>query len=380
MNKHDSHDKEFQRIRQTSYRPQPVPTLEQKQLKEPKTWKSKLKWITITLLLLFIAFIVIFITWNLRNFSYAGEVLFDEPNALRMFPRKPLKTDSAGRTNILVIGSANDRENHGGADLTDTMLLVSLDPKDQSYMLSIPRDLYTAIPDYGTAKINEAFQFGERSDFTSSGYSGGGPGILEYLISDNFGIDVHYYVIVNFSAVEQIVDALGGITVVIDSPDERGLYDPNFQPEEGGPLRLENGEHTIDGQTALRLTRARGSAGGYGFPQSDFNRTQNQQKVIVGIIEALEPRDIIDPRSNKLFFDTAADNIETNLRINEVIPMGQLFLAVDASSIASHTLRDLNGENYLASYTTPSGLSALIPTAGIDNFSDIQAAIEQLHE
>lgn len=375
----NNQDKEFQRIRQTSYRPEPAPRPNETPKREPRTWRSRIKWALLAILLLCLIGIIVFVTWSLQNVSYATEKIFNEPNPLRMFPRKPLQTDAAGRTNILVIGSAADRENHGGADLTDTMLLVSLDRQDNSYMLSIPRDLYTTIPDYGTAKMNEAFPFGERSGFSRSGYSSGGPGILEYLISTNFGVDVHYHVIVDFSAVEEIVDVLGGITVTIDSPDERGLYDPNFQPQEGGPLMLENGEQTIDGQTALRLTRARGSAGGYGFPQSDFNRTQNQQQVVIGIIEALDLKRVIDPRSNKVLFDVLAETITTNLQLNESIPMGQLLLAVDVESIDSHTLRDLNGQNYLSSYTTPGGLSALIPTTGIDNYSEIQAAIQQIH-
>src|SRR5690606_41148422 len=66
-------------------------------------------------------------------------------------------------------------------------------------------------------------------------------------------VEIHNYAIFDYAAVRDIVDALGGITVDIKSPDERGIYDPNFQPQEGGPLQLPNGPQKIDGQTALRL-------------------------------------------------------------------------------------------------------------------------------
>src|SRR5690606_38271004 len=135
--------------------------------------------------------------------------------------------------------------------------------------------------------------------FREPGYPPGGIGLLRKIVSENLGMELHYHALVNYGAVREIVDALGGITVDVQSPDERGLYDPNFQEFEGGPLLLQNGPQTVDGVVALQLTRARGAtSGSYGFPQSDFNRTQNQQLVVGAILRELNWTLVLDPRTN----------------------------------------------------------------------------------
>jgi len=341
------------------------------------SWKQALAAVFILLL---IPVLVIGI-WDYRNASAASQKLFGTGNVLSALPPDQLNA-TAGRTNIMLVGYSADDPGHAGALLTDSIMIISMDKDSESgYMLSVPRDLYVEIPNYGHAKINEAYQAGERQSFAEAGYPTGGMGLLEKVVSTNFGLTIDYYVLLDYSAVRDITDALGGITVTIDSTDPRGIYDPNFKPGEGGPLQLSNGQHEIDGQTALRLTRARGStSGSYGFPQSDFNRTQNQQKVFAAIKNEINYKLILDPRLNKQFFDAVANNVHTDLEIKEVIPMLKLFMAVPVDGLRSVNLRDVDKVNYLSSYRTPSGQSALIPSAGIDDFSDIQALVDKLNQ
>lgn len=338
-------------------------------------WKSKL----FLLFLLLLTPVFILGAWNLKNFSNATQKLFGTSNAFGVLAQTPPE-NTDGRTNILLVGYSVDDPNHGGATLTDSIMVLSLDKdKKSGYMLSIPRDLYVNIPGEGRAKINEAFQDGERSNFNEPNYPAGGIGLLEKTITERLGIEIHNYAIINYTAVREIVDALGGITVNIHSPDPRGIYDPNFQPVEGGPLKLENGPQKIDGQTALRLTRARGATyGSYGFPQSDINRTQNQQLVLAAIKNELNWKLMLDPRKNGKIFEAVGNNIQTDVKISEVIPLYRLFSNVPESSLKSVSLAKINDEILLRSYTTPSGQSALIPVAGINNYEDIQAAIKNL--
>lgn len=339
------------------------------------SWKKAL---LITVILAITPLLVIGI-WDYRNAAPASEKLFGSSNLLSaLIPGAVANT--AGRTNILMIGYSADDPGHAGANLTDSIMIISLDKSDKSgYMLSIPRDLYVKIPDYGSAKINETYQAGERQSFSESGYPDGGIGLLEKVIEDTFGIKTHYAITVNYGAVRSITDALGGINVTIESSDERGIYDPNFKPEEGGPLKLTNGMHRIDGQTALRLTRARGStAGSYGFPLSDFNRTQNQQKVFAAIKAEVDAAFIIDPRKNKPLFDAAANNIVTDIGIRQVIPLYRTLQSIPETSMQQINLRDNKGTNYLASYRTPSGQSALVPSAGVTDYSEIKALIQEI--
>lgn len=350
------------------------------ELAEEKPGK-RLGWKRIMLLLLvaLISPVLIIGVWDYKNASSASQKMFGNSNVLSaLLPASIEKTDN--RTNLLLIGYSADDPGHAGAQLTDSIMIISMDKSKKSgYSLSIPRDLYVRIPNYGSAKINEAYQAGEQQSFSEPGYSAGGKGLLQKVIKENFDIDVHYTVVINYSAVRDITTALDGITVNIESTDPRGIYDPNFKPEEGGPLMLANGQHLIDGQTALRLTRARGSTfGSYGFPRSDFDRTINQQKVFAAIKSEINLWLLLDPRQNKDFFDAVADNIQTDIGIREVLPIYSLMNSIPENNMKQINLSDVDKVNYLASYRTPSGQSALIPAAGINNYSDIQSLIKSL--
>ncbi len=319
--------------------------------------------------------------WDLKNASKASEKMFGSGDITPLLVPGTLES-TEGRTNILLVGYSVDDPEHAGAALTDSIMIVSLNKdKKSGYMLSVPRDLYVDIPDYGSAKINEAFQAGENQEFSEEGYPTGGIGLLEKVITKNFDLELHYSVVINYSAVRDIVDALGGISVTIQSPDERGIYDPNFRPQEGGPLKLANGVQEIDGQTALRLTRARGSTfGSYGFPRSDFNRTQNQQAVFAAIKSELDWKLVLDPRLNDRVFDAIASNTKTDLELGETLPLFRLMRSVPDASLKQVNLSDVDKVNYLEGITTRSGQSALVPAAGTKDFSDIQALVKDLNQ
>lgn len=377
--------KKYDLHRTMSYRPRSsgatAATLEGIDLSKTTQKKDKSRFLNWkkAILILFITIItplLIIGIWDMRNFASASQKLFGSSNMFSLLATSQLKSTSEGRTNILIIGHSADDPGHAGAKLTDSIMVMSLDKSEKNgYTLSIPRDLYVSIPDYGKAKINEAYQAGERK----TGSAEGGVNLLKDVITENFAIDIHYYVIIDYGATKNIVDALDGVSVNIESPDPRGIYDPNFKPEEGGPLKLANGAQEIDGQTALRLTRARGSTyGSYGFPQSDFNRTQNQQKVLSAIKSELNWTLVLDPRTNSKIFAAVADNVTTNLKISEVIPIYRLFTSVPNDQLKTITLNDVNKVNLLTGYRTPNGQSALIPAAGANDFSDIQRALKQL--
>lgn len=169
-----------------------------------------------------------------------------------------LKGESTGRVNILLAGDSSDDPGHQGADLTDSIMLISIDTQNNTgYMLSIPRDLYVNIPGNGYAKINEAYQDGNEQNFNQPGYPAGGMGLLEEVVSQKFDVPIDYYAVVDYSAIRDAVNAVGGITVTINSPDGE-LYDPNRDFVTGGPLvDLKNGVHVLNGEQALDLARAR---------------------------------------------------------------------------------------------------------------------------
>jgi LCP family protein required for cell wall assembly len=203
--------------------------------------------------------------------------------------------------------------------------------------------------------------------------------MLEKIIEKNYGLPIHYYTIIDYAAVRDMVNALGGITVNIKSDDPRGIYDPNFKPEEGGPLKLKNGHNKLNGQQALKLVRARGSTyGSYGFPQSDYNRVENQRKVLTAIKEKIGWRFVLDPRVNSKFFDAAAENVKTDVKVDEVLTLYRLFNRIPQDQLKSFNPKKKDGGFYYTGYTTPLGQSAQIPSTGIDNYGEIQKYVDQL--
>ncbi|MDB5161246.1 MAG: cell envelope-related function transcriptional attenuator, LytR/CpsA family protein nonfunctional [Candidatus Saccharibacteria bacterium] len=319
--------------------------------------------------------------WDAVELSGASKKMFGSGNLFSLLLGNDLKTDASGRVNILLAGYSADDAGHSGANLTDSIMLLSLNQtKKTGYMLSIPRDLWVSIPGYGHAKINEAYQDGNWANFSEIGYPAGGMGLLEKVVSDNFGVPINYYSLINYSAFRDTVNAVGGITIDIKSSDPRGLYDPSLDYTSAACCALANypnGPVTLNGKQALNLARARGDAyGSYGFGQADFDRTQHQRQMLLALKQkSATVKTILNPTKSGHLFDGMANNVKTDVDIGAALPLYRLFNAVNAGSLQSLSLRDLSGKNYLTDYG-----GALIPAAGVSDFSAIQAAIQNLNQ
>ncbi len=341
-------------------------------------WRSKF-----TKKRILITFVVILLAIGLflgGKFIYNASKIF-RGNIFSALTTTKLKGEDRGRVNILLAGNSADDPGHQGASLTDSIMILSIDTRNNvAFMLSIPRDLWVEIPGYGHHKINEAYSDGEQDEFSESGYPDGGMGMLEKVIEENFNIDLHYYSLVNYNAFRQSVDAVGGITVDIKSSDKRGLYDPNISKADGGPLNLKNGVQELDGRTALNLARARGDHfRAYGFPASDFDRTNNQRMMLLALKSKMTTSGVVaNPVKLNNLMDALGSNIKTDLELGEVRRLVDLGKKIGNSNIKSLSLNDANGKNLLASYTSFAGESALIPAAGLDDFSDIQQFMKKI--
>ena len=188
------------------------------------------------------------------------------------------ESGSQERINILVLGLDRRPSEGDIPSRTDTIFLVTLDPKtDSAGILGIPRDGLVDIPlrDGGTyaERINTVYAQGEDQD-----YPGGGIGLMKDVIRNNFNIEVDHHVLVDFEGFEEIVDALGGIDV--DVPDY--VYDPYYSwtelPGDYDPQEFEVGRQHMDGRTALAYSRIR-------FSSDDLDRIQRQQRVIFAAID-----------------------------------------------------------------------------------------------
>jgi LCP family protein required for cell wall assembly len=283
--------------------------------------------------------------------------------------------ETNGRINILLAGYSIDDPGHQGAALTDSIMVASVNPKTKSAVLiSIPRDTWVDIPGFGYQKINAAYEDGQSENFSSAGYDNGGMGLLEEVVQQNFGITTDYYGLIDYSAFKDAVNAVGGVTLTINSPDPAGLYDPYTN------LNLPNGTLKLDGLQALDLARARGDGpGSYGFPNGDFDRTQHQQQLLVALKDKASSAGII---ANPIKLGDLADAVGNNLKTDmSVGNMESLYLDskdIGNKNITQLTLNNVNGQDLLTDYYAPDGEDALIPAAGFDDFSQIQTVIGSL--
>ncbi len=293
-----------------------------------------------------------------------------------------LKGEDQGRVNILLAGDSADDPHHGGAQLTDSIMLVSIDTKNHTgFMLSIPRDLWVNIPGVAHQKINAA---NEATNFNQSGYPKGGMGQLEQIVQTDLGVPVNYYALINYAAFKDAINAIGGVSITIQSPDPRGLYDPNIAKVDHGPLKLPNGVLTLDGQTALNLARARGDPCfcghvEYGFPQSDFNRTQHQRQMLTALIQKGQSAGVFaNPIKVSQLFSSFGNNIATDLSLQDVARFTEITKGINVSKLQPLSLSNSGQKSLLKGYTAPDGEEALIPAAGVDDFGQIRQFYQQL--
>lgn len=319
--------------------------------------------------------------WLGAKFIYNASKIFDG-NIFAVLSTTKLNGEDRGRVNILVAGNSADDIGHNGGDLTDSIMILSIDTKNhEAFLLSVPRDLYVKVPDYGHSKINEAYVDGQNGAFSESGYPAGGMGLLEKTIESSLGIDLNYYALVNYTALRDTVDAVGGIDVTINSTDKRGLYDPSKDYTTGKYLvKLSNGRHHLNGQAALNLARARGDApGSYGFAGSDFTRTENQRMMLLALKSKIFTSGVLaNPVKIGNLSDALGNNVKTDMKLSEVRRLYDIMKDINNGNVRSYGLNDLNGKNLLNGYRTAHGQSALIPAAGLDDFSDVRQALRQI--
>ncbi len=363
--------------------------LMQQQIPEERPKMHKIRKSIISILILLLVAGMGYGGWVGYEFADNAVRVFGWGGLFSLFFPTHLKGENTGRVNILIAGNSADDPGHQGASLTDSIMLVSINTKNHTaYMLSIPRDLYVHIPGFGYAKINEAYPDGQSENFSQPGYAAGGMGLLEEVISQKFGVLIDYYALINYAAVRDAVNAVGGITVTINSPDGE-LYDPNRDFVTGGPLvNLTNGGHTLNGEQALDLARARGDPSQYGVPigfeQYDFQRTADQRMMLVALErKAMTLGVIANPIRMGKLFDTMGNNVQTDLSLGNVRRLYTIMKKIPAASIQSASLNQANyngqkGVDLLTNYYTPSREDALIPATGINDYTQIDAYVQAL--
>lgn len=278
----------------------------------------------------------------------------------------PFLADTKGRTNVLVFGTEGYSMSgetafgaHDGAQLTDSIMVVSFDQNTKDVaLMSLPRDLKVSRA-CSAGKINEVFwchnQSGDNED-------AGAKALMEQ-VGDVLGLDFQYYAHVNWASLIDIIDTLGGITVTLDE----NIADygwTNAVAQAGVPME-------INGEQALGLARARhGTTGG------DFTRGNTQQKIVEGIVAKLMQNSIGMGEAFNLV-NILGDNLRTNFSTDNIKAGVRMLNGFDIANIRQIPLIDYTNNIYYVKTATINDISYVVPSAGERDYTQLREYIAE---
>jgi len=297
-----------------------------------KSDKNKVPlWAKIVMIALSVILVLIIVAMTLMYMLLSHSTAVFKGNPMDILISSELKKDENGQTNFLIFGTSEDAKGHGGQELTDSILVASINQEHKTAkVFSVPRDLWVnylvpgsepmscTVGDRG--KINATYLCALEEYKNSMSVSNAKDAASLYFakkISEVTGLSMHYYVAADWSAVKMIVDKIGGIDVDVYADDEDGIHDSCQR------IDLKKGiYYNMNGDLAMKLARARNAAcapGDYGLSRSNFDREINQQRIMNAIKNKVSSIGIlINPGQVMSIIDGLGDNLRTNIVMSEV--------------------------------------------------------------
>lgn len=380
-----------------------------RKVRKPKGPKSsRRKWIKRIAILFVVILVAVAGYFAFKAIVASGNVF--KGSILDVFQNQPLKQDANGRSNILILGTSEDDPGHQGGNLTDSMMIMSIDQnKKNAYMVSIPRDLYVK---YGEAC--DSGYAGKINVYYSCVHDGDGVDAdraaltkTASFVGNIFGLDIQYGVNVNYTVMRELVNAVGGsITVDIEGDGATpagipagSIMDSNFDwkcgvgdrkvshaqvlarcPPRGHFIDYGPGPQTLDAEHALYLAQARGdSSPTWGLAQSNFDREKNQQKIIKALREKAVSAGVLSNFGKvSSIIDALGNNLRTTFETKEFRTLVSLAQDIPGDNIKSISLIDgENGESAVMTTGNVNGQSVVEPAAGTYDYSKLRALLQQ---
>lgn len=278
----------------------------------------------------FISFLVFTVLWT--GFIYKTVIVAeseDESEYKGNFLERII--DGKDDITFLLMGVDSNDVNKSSSSRTDTIILCKVNKSTGKIsMLSIPRDTRVRI----RGKENE--------DKINHAHVYGGPELVVKAVKDLLGIDLEYYVKVDYNIVKEFVNLIGGVEV--DVPMNMKYSDPTADP----PLyiNLKKGLQVLDGDQALQFLRFR-----KGYADQDLGRIQAQQQFIKAAIkQSLSVENVGKiPQMIKSYYD----NVETNIPLDLILKFAVNVKNYDVEGIQAATLPGepeyINGVSYYIS-------------------------------
>lgn len=253
------------------------------------------------------------------------------PDPSDLYQATPFATPETADSRVTILLTGIDKTTERTHSLTDTLLVVSVDPvSGDTDMVSFPRDT-AEFPLYmgGTfkGKINSLFAY---AGANPTEFPDGPLPSLARELSFLLGIPINYYAAIDLDGFKKMIDKVGGVTVTLD----RAIRDSRYDWLDGSDLGffLSKGTHTLDGRHALAYVRSR-----FGIGDNDFTRAARQQQLLLALRKKLTDPAML-PRLPAVL-DVAGDTIRTNFPSERIDEMLELAQGIDEAKIQRFVLQ-----------------------------------------
>ena len=256
---------------------------------EKKNKKRGLKAFGIIILVLFILLAIIIgsIVWVINDkFSKMQQIDIDEEE---LSVSSEIEQNLAEYRNIALFGIDSRQDTYSRGNRSDCIIIASLNNTTKEVkLISVYRDTYVNIEGHGLDKITHAYSYGEAP-------------LAIKTLNTNLDLNIKEFVTVNFDAVKEIVDNIGGISMNITQEEVSHI-----------PGISKAGTYNLTGEQALAYSRIRYATGG------DYKRTERMRDVLTAVMNKIKTFDI--SRLNS-FIDFVLPKIYTNISASDVFSM-----------------------------------------------------------
>ncbi len=250
-------------------------------------------------------------------------------------PDAPQTWDGETRLSIVMLGSDGGYDRRGIR--TDTIIVLSIDvATGDAVTFSLPRNwtnvpfpagtpAAAAYPDGNPDLANTVYGLGERRPELFSGSEHPGGVAVKQAMAQTLGIPIHYFVMVDMTAVVETIDLFGGIDLTVTEH----INDRIRPIEKGGPyldITVQPGQYHFDGLTTLAYVRSR-------VQSWDYSRMARQRCVVAALIDQVAPLDVVTKFGH--LTDIVADHVVTDIPLDRADELVAIAATMDTARMQS---------------------------------------------
>lgn len=280
--------------------------------------KSKKRKVLKVILIIFIVLVVIVAAVAAAGFTYVysllGKMEQEEINLNAISIDNAVADELSEYRNIALFGLDSREDDYGRGNRSDCIIIASINKKtDEVKLVSVYRDTYLLLTGRSLDKVTHA-------------YSYGGAELAVSTLNANLDLNIQEYVTVNFDAVVDAVDALGGITMPITSDEVKYI---NSYIDENNRVTGHNSSHIttagtykLDGVQALAYSRIRYTAGG------DYKRTERMRDVLEAMLKKAKTLSVSELIN---VVNIMLPKISTNISSTDIIGLAPTLMNINIS-------------------------------------------------